>query len=243
MNKVIRYGLYEAKIYFRIKTAVFYSIFFPIILLLMYYVGNSGSSAINEYFPYLVSITMISTAAGLSNLIVNNRVYNMWKFYNFFGYKTWQMTVATGIIYFVLSEVICLGMTGIMILVLHTLRISILNFILFMLATGLGTVLYIEIAIIIGLWINDPRNAQTIINGFIYLFVILSGSIFRFARGSIMGKVMLVFPNIHIGNLLHQLWNNCKISMCGLEIVAGYIIILLCIIIYLIKRERKKLLY
>lgn len=243
MNEVIRYGLYEAKIYFRIKTAVFYSILFPIVLLLMYYVGNGGSSAINEYFPYLVSITMISTAAGLSNLIVNNRVYNIWKFYNFFEYKTWHMTVATGIIYFILSEVICLGMAGIMIFVLQTLRVSILNFTLFMLATGLGTVLYIEIAIIVGLGINDPRNAQTIINGFIYLFVILSGSIFRFSGKSVMGKIMLVFPNIHIGNILRQLWNGGKINMYSLEIVAGYIIILLGVITYLIKRERQKLLY
>ena len=175
----------EMKTY--IKASVFYSILLPIIMLLVYYVGKGKSGDINGYFPYLVSITMISTAAGLSHVIV--------------------------------------------------------NFTLFMLVIGMGTVLYLEMATIIGLGINDPRNAQTIINGFIYLFVILSGSIFRFARGSIMGKVMLVFPNIHIGNLLHQLWNNCKISMCGLEIVAGYIIILLCIIIYLIKRERKKLLY
>lgn len=243
MNKVIRYGIYEAKIYFRIKSAVFYSILFPIVLLLMYYVGNGGSSAINEYFPYLVSITMISTAAGLSNLIVNNRVYNIWKFYNFFEYKTWHMTVATGIIYFILSEVICLGMAGIMIFVLQTLRVSILNFTLFMLATGLGTVLYIEIAIIVGLGINDPRNAQTIINGFIYLFVILSGSIFRFSGKSVMGKMMLAFPNIHIGNLLHQIWNKSQINMFSLEIVMGYIIVLLGIIIYLIKREMQKLLY
>ena len=176
-------------------------------------------------------------------LIILGFSYTLTSFYNFFEYKTWHMTVATGIIYFILSEVICLGMAGIMIFVLPTLRVSILNFTLFMLATGLGTVLYIEIAIIVGLGINDPRNAQTIINGFIYLFVILSGSIFRFSRNNVIGKIMLALPNIHIGNLLHQLWNNRKVNMYSLEIVAGYIIILLGVIIYLIKRERQKLLY
>ena len=58
-----------------------------------------------------------------------------------------------------------------------------------------------------------------------------------------MGKIMLVFPNIHIGNILRQLWNGGKINMYSLEIVAGYIIILLGVITYLIKRERQKLLY
>lgn len=243
MNKVIRYGLYEAKIFLRIKASVFYSILLPIMMLLVYYVGKGESGDINGYFPYLVSITMISTAAGLSHLIVNNRVYNMWKFYNFFGYKTWQMTVATGIIYFILSEVICLGMAGIMIFALQTLRISVLNFILFMLVTGMGTVLYLEMAAIVGLGINEPRNAQTIINGSIYLFVLLSGTVFRFSGRSVVGKVMLAFPNIHVGNLLYQLWNNRKISMCSFLVVLSYMIILLCIITYQIKRERQKFLY
>lgn len=243
MSKIIRYGLYEAKIFFRVKTAVFYSIIFPAVLLLLYYAANysAGSSEnVNGYFPYLVSITMISTAGGLATLIVNNRVYNMWKFYNFFGYKTWQMTVATSFIYLFLSEVICLLLTSIMFLGFKTVHFSGMKFLLFAIASGLGTVVYLEIAVITGLCVNDPRNAQTIINGLIYLFVILSGSIFRFNAGNILGNIIRIFPNIHIGNLLHDIWNYNQINWISLFVVAVYMIIFMLIIWFLIEKERKK---
>lgn len=246
MNKIIRYGLYEGKLFLRTKTAVFYSIIFPIILLLMYYAANYSSGSfdnINAYFPYLVSITMISTAGGLATLIVNNRVYNTWKFYNFFGYKTWHMAIATGLIYFLLSEVICCAMAAIMILFLGTIKITMGTLLAFIIAAGFGTIIYIEIAVITGLSINEPRNAQTIITGFIYLFVILSGSIFRFEQGSIMGKIMLVFPNIHIGNLLYTIWNYGKADLSSITVLTIYAVIFSCVIWYLIKKEQKKLLY
>lgn len=246
MSAIIRYSIYEAKIFFRVKAAVFYSIIFPVILLLVFRIANNGSDGmtnINSYFPYLVSITMISTAGGLASLIVSNRVYNMWKFYSFFGYKTWQMTIATGVIYFLLSEVICLAMSLIMIVFLHTISISFINFAMFLSATVIGTIFYIEIAIIVGLSINDPRNAQTIINGFIYLFVVLSGSLVRFSQNSIAGKIMLFFPNIHIGNLLHAIWNYNRVNFFSLAIITLYVVIFSIVISFLIKKDSKKLLY
>ena len=246
MNKIIRYGLYEAKIFMRVKTAVFYSIFFPIILLLLSHVANYSSGSfnyINNYFPYLLSVTLISTAGGLASLIVNNRVYNMWKFYNFYRYKTWQMAVSTSLIYLLISEVICVLMMGLMVWGFGAMQISLVQFVMFILAAGLGSVVYIEIAVITGLSVNDPRNAQTIITGLIYLFVVLSGSIVRFDASSVIGRLMLIFPNIHIGNVLHNIWNYSQLSMGSLLVITLYVIIFAFMILYLITKERKKLLY
>lgn len=246
MNKIIRYGLYEARIFMRVKTAVFYSILFPIVLLLLSYFANYSSgnfNYINNYFPYLLSVTLISTSGGLASLIVNNRVYNMWKFYNFYGYKTWQMAISTGLIYLIISELICVFMMGIMLLGLGAIKITLYQIVMFILAAGLGSVVYIEMAVITGLSVNDPKNAQTVINGLIYLFVVLSGSIVRFDANSVMGRVMLMFPNIHIGNLLHGIWNFNQVSVNSLIVITLYVIIFAFIILYLITKERKKLLY
>lgn len=246
MKKIIRYSLYEAKIFMRVKTAVFYSILFPVVLLSLSYVANysSGSfSYINNYFPYLLSITLISTSGGLASLIVNNRIYNIWKFYNFYGYTIGKMAIATGIIYLFISELICLLMMGFMLFIFGTTQISLVQFVIFVLSTGLGSVVYIEIAVITGLSVNDPRNAQTVINGLIYLFVVLSGSIIRFDASSVLGKIMFIFPNIHIGNILHGVWNYSQINVDSLLMITLYVVIFAFVISYLVTKEKKKLLY
>ncbi len=242
MSKIIRYAIYEGRIFFRIKVAVFYSVLFPLCLLFLYYFSGELAD-INAYFPYLISVTLISTTGGLSSLIVSNRIYNMWKFYSFYGYKTWHMAVATGIIYFLLSGVICILMSLIMIFVFKAIEISFFVFLKFLLTIGIGTIFYIEIAIVIGLAVSDPRNAQTIISGFIYLFVILSGSIIRFEQTSILGKIMALFPNIHLGNLLYSIWNGIPADMFSVIVLTVYMVIFAVVIVVLLNRERKKLLY
>lgn len=246
MVKVFRYALYELKIFFRVKVAVFYSILFPVVLLLMYYAANlqdNTYSQVNDYFPYLISITLISTTAGLASLIVNNRVYNTWKFYNLYGYKTSMMTVATGMVYFGLCIVICFLMTIMMFFVLSTMKFELYKLLLYIGAVGLGAVLYIQIAIITGLLVKDPRNAQTIINGLLYIFVILSGSIIRFSPENFLGKVFLVFPNIHIGNLLHSIWNYSEVNEKSLLIVLFYMVAFAIVICGILKKQEKIMLY
>lgn len=245
MNRIFQYGIYEAKIYFRIKVAVFYSIIFPVALLLLYYAANAsaGTKEINDYFPYLVSITMISTSGGLAGLIVTNRIYNTWKFYSFFGYQTWQMTVAVGLIYFFLSEVICLVLAGVMLLITAAAGMSAIKLLLFMAGTGLGTLVYIEIAAITGLCIRDPKHSQTVINGLIYIFVVLSGSIFRFRSDGAVGKIMLLFPNIHIGNLLYLIWNYGTVDLMSLSVIIAYVIVFAVIIFFLVMKDAKRIAY
>lgn len=245
MNRIFRYGIYEAKIYFRVKIAVFYSIIFPVVLLFLYYAANTGSGnkEINDYFPYLVSITMISSSGGLASLIVSNRIYNMWKFYSFFGYRTWQMTIAIGLIYFFLSEVICLVLASIMLLITAGAGMSIVKFLLFVMGAGIGTIVYIEIAIIVGLSIRQPKSAQTIINGLTYVFVVLSGSIFRFSTDGLIGKIMLLFPNIHIGNLLYFIWNYGRVDVTSISVITIYVIVFAVVISFLARKEGNRLVY
>lgn len=246
MKKIFRYALYEWKIFFRVKIAFFYSIVFPMVLLVLYFAATFSTenyNAINDYFPYLISITLISTAAGLAALIVNNRLYNTWKFFNLYGYKTWQMTIASGLIYFLISIVISLLMTIVMFFAFSAMEFSLGKLLLMLAAISIGTIIYIQIAIITGLVVNEPRNAQTIINGLIYLFVIFSGSIVRFDENSILGRFILLFPNIHIGNLMHTIWNDSRIDFVSLMVLTIYCIVFTVLIAVIIGRQQKALLY
>ena len=246
MNRILRYALYEGKTFFRVKTAAFYSILFPAMLLLGYYFSykNTGNiDGINRYFPYLISITMISTAAGLSYVIVNNRIYNTWKFYQFFGYHPAYLAFASGVVYFVISVGICTILTMIMLIILKTADISFWRLLVFSGGIGLGSVIYIQLAVIVGLCINESRLAQTVNTALIYIYIILSGTIFRFDWESMVGKIVNVFPNIHIGHILSDVWNGDTIRYQSIMIIGIYVIVFTIIITLLIRREYKKMLY
>lgn len=246
MKKICRYAFYEMKLFFRVKTAFFYSILFPLVLLILYFASTYNGSdfnAINNYFPYLISITLISTAAGLASVIVNNRIYNSWKFFNLFGYKTQQMTTALGVVYYVISVIISLLMIFVMFFILSAMTFNLYKLFLMYFAISLGTILYIEIAIITGLIINEPRNAQTIINGLIYFFIIVSGSLIRFDENNVLGRFMLLFPNIHIGNLMYSIWNFSQVNLTSICVLVGYCIFFALIIWIIIKKQNRRFLY
>lgn len=54
---------------------------------------------------------------------------------------------------------------------------------------------------------------------------------------------MNVFPNIHIGHILSDVWNGDTIRYQSIMIIGIYVIVFTIIITLLIRREYKKMLY
>lgn len=246
MQKICRYALYELRIFLRVKAAVFYTIVFPTVLLILYAAANYSEGKflnINNYFPYLTSITLISATAGLTSTIVSNRIHNTWKFYSLYGYKTTHMAAAVGLVHYFISVVMCMLMALLMVFGFQTMEFSMAQFAIYFLAVSVSSVIYIQIAIIVALSINDLRNAQTVINTLTYSFIILSGSIIRFDPQSAIGKVMALFPNIHIGNLLYSAWNNQVFEPTSIKLLTGFFCVCCLIIAALAKQSKGRFYY
>lgn len=238
MNKMLRYGIYQAKISFREQNNKLTSIVVPLVAIyIVIDYARFGAQGRPSNFPYLLPIGMIWAARKLAFCIVEYRMMNIWKFYRFLGYPTGMTAVASGFLHFILSAVTCLIMAGVE-LFLGGAEMTISRFLLFLAGCGVGTVIYLELAAITGLCIQNPKKMRIVVNGMTLLFILLSESIFHFSLHTVFGKMMILFPNFHIGSQLYFIWNYGMVNWLNVMVILFYLILFTVILFMLIAKKR-----
>lgn len=239
MKKLMEYTFIEFKMLLRIPIALFFTLFFPAIMLVVYVFANGNNLVydnvlfVDLYLPMMILLSLFSSGiTSFAVLTAENKGQNIWTLYRLRGFKLYQI-------------IICQLLVNLLVVFLSTVVLILFSRLVFganIPEAGelfLFFVKWIVIAIsifmigfVIGVSCKNSQVAQSVANPILFALMILSGimvdiSVFPESLRSIL----VYLPTYQANIILVNSWNSFNNTS---EIKWGVIIIWILISIFIV---------
>ncbi len=203
----------EAKLFMREPAAVFFTLAFPLLLLLVFGaifgnapIADSAFGSVDRSVPGYIAITMGALSLiGVPVTLATYREQGVLRRFRVTPLPTWLFLAAHGL---VALTMILIG-TGLVIgmaYALFDLRLPTAPIGVFA-ATVLSSLSFLAVGVLLGGTLPTARTAQAVGMALFFPMLFLSGAALpRFLFPDLLKQISLFFPLTHVVTLLQQLW-------------------------------------
>lgn len=247
MKKILEYMKLEFKVQFRIPIALFFTIFFPVMLLLVFVISSENAVVyenvhfVDVYLPVMMLLTLFSSGiTSFSIIVAGNRSEKVWQIYRLRGFKLYQIILVqlfVNIAISLFSVILLIVMSKILfnanIPDVKTLTIFLLIWLVIAIAVFL-------IGFVIGVFSKNEKVAQAISTPIMFILMFLSGIMVKesiFPKG--IQEILYYLPTNQANKILVKYWTQIgeKSNDISWLVIIVWILIALAIVVIKLYRD------
>lgn len=182
MKKMLEYFLLEFKVLFRVPIALFFTLFFPQLMLLVFVLSSKNAVVyqdvhlVDVFLPMMMLLSLFSSGiTSMAVIVAGNRANRVWTTYRLRGFSTSQLigvTLWVNILLSFMSSVLLILFSK----VFFNAKIpSVKNLVLFFLVWFVMAFATFMIGFTIGLVCKHEKIAQSIATPVMFILMVVSG--------------------------------------------------------------------
>ncbi|MDR2624623.1 MAG: ABC transporter permease [Methanobrevibacter sp.] len=182
MNKLLQFFYLQCKVILRVPIALFFSVVFPVLLLVMLIMTNGNPIIyynvhfVDVYIPSLALLTLLPTGLVSFSIDVSvNRSKKIWQTYTLKGLNLYHIIFSQFLAYILLAFISTLLAILVAKLFYGLIFPSFNDFLMFCLVWFLSAVVVFLIGFSIGCFLNNEKSTQQTSTMLMFLLMFLSG--------------------------------------------------------------------
>ncbi len=221
----------EAKLFMREPAAVFFTLAFPLLLLLVFGaifgnapIGDTGFGNVDRSVPGYIAIMIGALSLiGVPITLATYREKGVLRRFRVTPMPTWLVLAAHGLVALVM---VLIG-TGLVIgaaVALFDLRLPAAP-VGVLAATVLGSVSFLAVGFLLGGTLPTARTAQAVGMALFFPMLFLSGAALpRFLFPDLLKQISLFFPLTHVVTLIQNVWMGAGWNTVALAVLTGLLV-------------------
>ncbi len=245
MKKLLEYIWLECKVEFRVPIAIFFTLFFPILLLAVLVISTENKVIsgqihfVDIYLPIMMLLSLMSSGIiSFSVIVAGNRGRKIWQMYRLRGFKLYQIILSqlfVNILISFMSQILLLIFAK----VIFNARIpKTMDLLFFLMIWFIIAVSIFLIGFVLGVCCKNEKNAQAISTPFLFILMILSGSMLEENRlPKDLQSFVSYLPTNQANRIFVSAWNATTNREISWIVIIVWVILSLSFVIWKLYRD------